>query len=179
MSDYLLTIAADMDREPDDEQWAIDHPDGEISEEEALAMAEYSAHGRDRTPGHPDAATGAEEDWRTAVWEPAGLGLPKVGDRVRVRLSGECELHDVPDYPLNVDGLVGTVIADTRQLGSVYQNDPAEAERWKELGHHWFVRFGQAVGIWQGQRVNCEDFCTAELIVLDAAPAAPAAGIER
>lgn len=46
--ELCLTIAADMDREPDDDQWAIDHPDGEISDEEALAMAEYSVNGRDR-----------------------------------------------------------------------------------------------------------------------------------
>jgi hypothetical protein len=28
-------------------QWDLDHPDGEISDEEAASMAEYSATGRD------------------------------------------------------------------------------------------------------------------------------------
>jgi hypothetical protein len=32
----------------DGAQWDADHPDGEISDEEAAAMAEYSAEGRDR-----------------------------------------------------------------------------------------------------------------------------------
>lgn len=48
MSDYLPAIAEQLDNDPDDAQWALDHPDGEISDEEALAMAEYASEGRDR-----------------------------------------------------------------------------------------------------------------------------------
>lgn len=51
MSDHELCLALSdaLDREPDaaDVQWALDHPDGEISDEEADAMAEYSSEGRD------------------------------------------------------------------------------------------------------------------------------------
>jgi len=44
VSDYLATYAAHLDREPTaDEQWALDHPDGEIPDEEAAAMDEYAA----------------------------------------------------------------------------------------------------------------------------------------
>ncbi len=77
MSDYLLTVAARLDREPDCTcvetdrgtdtlgcpthdpvavQWACDHLDGEIADDEALAMCEYSAE-TDRcismTAAHP------------------------------------------------------------------------------------------------------------------------------
>jgi hypothetical protein len=113
----------------------------------------------------------ADQDARGQLWES---WTPTVGDRVRVRISGECPLHNAPDYPLQVDGLVGTILADTRRESSVLvRHDPEASAEATSSGHWWFVRLDQTVGIYRGRRINCDDFCTAELEPLEAADVSP------
>lgn len=100
-----------------------------------------------------------------AVWEP---WTPKVGDRVRVRLTGECPMHDVPNYPLRVHDMAGVILLDTREDHPFLVRQDAEASREvAQNGHHWFVRFERVVGIYFGQPINCDDFCASELEPLD------------
>lgn len=84
------------------------------------------------------------------VWEPESLRL-RVGDRVRVRLSGECHIGHPDDF----DGLVGELLA-------IFPNS--------RLAHPYNVAL-DGPG-WTGGG----SFARAELQRLDAAATAPRAG---
>jgi hypothetical protein len=115
------------------------------------------------------------------VWCPPGLRLPKVGDRVRIRLSGECEF-EYPDTGLKhhpgLDGAIGVI--DDRPLWGIHRcrhtdHDPS---------HRYTVTFEPAAVVEEGYRfrrtVLAQCFAAIELVPLaaddDAAPAGDGRG---
>ena len=69
----------------------------------------------------------------TDFWQP---WTPQPGQRVRVRLSGECRLHDGPlAWVRSADGMVGTVI-ERREGGPFCKQFP---------GHVWAVLYDRAI----------------------------------
>lgn len=93
------------------------------------------------------------------LWEP---WTPRPGARVRIRLSGECPLHDGGAMAENYDGRLGVVIGPVRQ-------PPQHPDSWlsRYPGHVWEVRFARyrLGGVWGAH------FAAAELEPLEAADA--------
>ncbi len=79
-----VCLCEDDGRAPDMAQWALDHPGGEITDEEAEAMDAYSVEGRDLCScGHPPirhvpgaGCLAMASDWTetafcSCMWEPS------------------------------------------------------------------------------------------------------------
>lgn len=96
------------------------------------------------------------------IWEPVRF---EVGDRVRVRLSGECKIAGEPGGPMATYGVVGCPLEFDGLSGVV-----ADVTGWRGRepiqGHHIHVLFDEAV-LWQGHRVKGDIFAACELIPLD------------
>ncbi len=99
-----------------------------------------------------------------ALWTPAGLPQLKVGDRVRIRLSAECEYCFVEEAEL--DGRTGTIEAVHHEMGP--RGD--DSSDWRS--HHYWVDFDEVP---RGY-MSTSHYAACELILL--ADEAARAGVE-
>lgn len=108
---------------------------------------------------HPPMITLTNEE----SWEP---WTPKVGDRARIRITGECELRYIKGclheslgnvgHPLSYDGVEGTVVGVD------------SAGFYAERGHRFWVRTESRVDVGDGFLTKRYDnWAAIELIPLD------------
>ncbi len=94
---------------------------------------------------------------------------PRIGDRVVVRLSGECPRHSKAGCAY-ADGEVG-IIEDDIRAPTRYCMTPgreADAAEAFALGHWWIVVFqGRSFRHSAGFTVNADELCTAEMEPID------------
>jgi hypothetical protein len=101
-------------------------------------------------------------------WEPVTF---KVGDRVRVRLSGECQSEPHINSGAHHWGNPLHVDSEHRAIGTIELMDKGSAEYYDSIGHPFTVRFDEPVRItWRpGQLRPRGVFAAAELELLGAA----------
>jgi hypothetical protein len=94
--------------------------------------------------------------------------MVEVGQRVRVRISGECPIHAHPYALLAADGEVGTVVDDMR---APRWDWPPFGEGWpgrlNAAEHWWAVRFDHVMRWHDGTAADADRYCAVELIPID------------
>lgn len=89
-------------------------------------------------------------------WEP---WKPEVGQRVRVRLSGECNFKGEPASACEEFG--GHWAETNGHVGKVVEIDGSDIL--SEQGHRYLVHFPRLFRLPSGEHFNCSDFAAIEL----------------
>ena len=107
-------------------------------------------------------------DWATvdldAPWQP---WTPKVGDRVRIRLSGECQAEVQAGSPMHRAGMLSGHVPDEHGMtGTV---DMVNSREYVRDQHPYLVQFDRPLFL--GNDCSCGDlYAAAELEPLEPAP---------
>lgn len=123
-----------------------------------------------------DHAEPDDDDARAAhgeIWEPPGMWKPKVGDRVRIRLSAECRVSPHPDSTYARAGLPGHLAWEDGRTGEV-TTFPLH-ESLVTQGHRYTVLWDAPRTV-NGERVDGGCYAACELTPLTDDPARPSAG---
>ncbi len=97
------------------------------------------------------------------VWAP---WQPKVGDRVRVRLSGECRIECLPLSPQGMAGLLGHPNTVNGQVGTIIAGELAY---YVHRGHPYKVQFDDPFQ-WNGRAWPSTHLAAVELEPLEEQP---------